>query len=305
MNSLAGLPYLPVSMGDLQESPLFLSADARLVRAGLYMLDAAWRSAVPGSIPSAFNALAQHTRLSEAEVQAHYDLLTVGWELRQDGRLYHAKMAALCDGLDDRFGPQIDALSQGSVIAAQGADTFELVAPEAVAKAKKKRVAAVRGIDEGFLPDAASVANIERAGYVSQEHKEWLLQLFIDYALSKGVKQKGWQATFRNFASSSITIKNFSARFGAPPSAFIVSESRAVAQSAPSFGHQAAAFKNPAFAAAADRIRQQQGAGGFAPRPTFARQTLDENRAVIRQAMQAARPAAVDRGGFYEAESQT
>ena len=51
-------------------------------------------------------------------------------------------------------------------------------------------------------------------GYASGEHQIWLIQQFCDYAAAKDVRQTNWQATLRNFLSSTYTRDKFKSKFG-------------------------------------------------------------------------------------------
>lgn len=263
MSSLANLPYLPIALGALQENPLFLSSNARLVRASLWMLEAAWRSNVPGSIPSSFGSLAMVTRLSEAEVQLHYADLTTGWELRDDGRLHHEDLSRLANSIDDQFGSQLDVLANGMAIAMQGVEAFELLPTEAVKKASKNRVKRGKAeIPNTFEPDATSLASLIKAGFVTEEYRQWLLEQFQDYAKSKGLKQANWQATLRTYASSSITANAFRARFRMFPS-------------------ETSVALVPTSTSPLDRLR----GAGIAASPSFAQRTAAHNSNVMSVAM--------------------
>lgn len=237
--STAHLPYLPLNVVSVQESKWFLSAEPDVVRAGIYLLDAAWRSSVPGSVPSSFTALRQITRLSESQLRDGYELLTQGWELREDGRLYHPALFDLATSVTERFGDQIEVLAQSAVVAMQSVDTFDLVPTDAVHKVARKRQAA-KGRIEDFMPDATSLASIVSGGYRSDEHQQWLVCAFRDYVSSKNPKYRDVQATFRTFASSSYTHQTFRSRFGALPSDYLrtavaVGQSRAVGGAVRSF----------------------------------------------------------------------
>lgn len=254
--SIAHLPYLPVSMGVLQESDFFLSQDPALVRAGFYMLDAAWRSGVPGSIPADFTSLVRVTRLDESKVQANYEALTQGWELREDGRIHHLKLSELIAGVCEQFGDQLHVMAQSAAVAMQGVSEFDLMPSDAVNRVAKKRQVVKSKIGD-FCPDGASLASIVAGGYRSQEHQDWLVQSFKDYVASKSPKYRDVQATFRSYASSSITHNSFRSRFGAMPSMFL----RTDLTSAPGVPSAQAVPTTRSFAA----------------------RTLDENRAVLDQ----------------------
>lgn len=273
-----GLPFLPVSISSLQEDDLFMGSDARLVRAVMWMQDAAWRSEVPGSISSTYAAIAHITRLTEDEVGKHYEALTAGWELREDGRLHHLRLAALAETIDDRFGDQLDTLTEGIAVAIQGADVFELMPPERVKKVGKKR--ASRRWPPGFSPDGESLAKLISLGYVTQDQRDWLLGSFKDYAHSKALTSPNWQASLRTYAGSSITARSFQAHYGFYPGA----------QAAPSPGVVSSIVSAPSAPGAPETPRQVmdrlQGRSGMpaparTPPRTFSEQTGADNRALM------------------------
>lgn len=273
MSSISKLPYLPISLSSMQDGPLFSSNDARLVRAAFWMLDAAWKSDVPGSISSSFSSLSMVTRLTESQVQQHYAELTEGWELRDDGRLHHVDLSRLAESIDEQFGAQLDVISSGLVIAMQGVDAFELTPPEAVKKVAKKRgKAQIPGV---FQPDVVSVASLIKAGYVTEEYREWVLEQFRDYAQSKALKQANWQATLRTYASSSITASAFRARFGMFPSATTMSVSVIEPQ-------QQQNLRQPS--STLDRLRAKS-AERASSSATFAQRTAMHNSNVMANAM--------------------
>lgn len=254
--STAQLPFMPVNLASLMDTQWFMSGDAELLRAGWYLLDAAWRSSVPGSVPSSFSALTQITRLSEDKLQSHYDLLLQGWDLREDGRLHHVVLSDLASGVIERFGTQLEVLAQSAAVCMQSVEEFDLVPTDAVKKVAKKRQS-VKGRIEDFQPDSTSLASVVAGGYRTAEHQEWLVLSFKDYIASKNPKYKDIQATFRTFAASSFTHNSFRSRFGVVPSAFLKTDLSV-----------AAAAAVPASAAASR---------------SFAARSLDENRAVLQQ----------------------
>lgn len=257
------LPFLPIYMPELLESDCFLHGDPRLVRAALHMQQAAWAATPPGSVPSSFEKLAEAARLTPAEVELHYSVLTQGWSLEDDGRLHHPRLGSLAAGLEDRFGAQLDVFAESAALACQGGDgVFELVSPEAAAKKAPKK--GKRECPKDFSPDKASLASIIDAGFKTVEQREWLLTRFMDYVRSNATRQADWQATFRNFAGSRYTAQDFSVRFGHLPgdvtrTAVSTSSAAGRLRSAiggerPTFAAQAAAKNSSAMAAAAERI---------------------------------------------------
>lgn len=213
MNYVAQLPFLPISMPALAETAFFVSLNATVVRAGFYMLEAAWRSTTPGSIPSSFSALASITRIPEAELDAHYDVLVSGWELQGDGRLHHLQMEEIVQSVQERFGAQIGTIADAAVLACQGGDVlFELAPVNEVAK-KDKQIRGKRALPKDFAMDKATFERAVAEGYGKKEHMEWLLQSFQDFALSGDRRYVNWQATCRNFMSGVITRNSFRSKF--------------------------------------------------------------------------------------------
>ena len=255
--STSRLPYLPVNIASLLEMQWYLHSDAEIVRAGMYLLDAAWRSSVPGSVPSSFTVLCQITRLSDDKIQSNYDLLMCGWELREDARLYLPALHDLAVNVTERFGDQLEVLAQSAVVSMQSVESFDLVPTDAVKKVAKKRQTAKARIDD-FVPDGTSLASIVGGGYRTPEHQDWLIGSFKDYIASKQPKYKDIQATFRTFAASSYTHNTFKSRFGVVPATYL--KPAAIASLAP--GHASPA----------------PGAVGA---KSFAARQLDENRAIL------------------------
>lgn len=223
MNHISQLPYLPISLSALAESPTFMSEDPRIVRAGFWMLEAAWRSPVPGSIPSGFSALANITRLSEDEVRSNYLVLTSGWDLADDARLHHRPMEEVVESIVERFGDELGVMADGALMACQGGSgAFELTPSSEVAKKKRGKTA----FPKDFALDRPTLEALVAEGYDTTELQTWLVTEVRNYALAGDVRQKDWQATVRKFMGSTITRRNFHAKFGYPlgqrPSAELV-----------------------------------------------------------------------------------
>jgi hypothetical protein len=204
---------LPISFTELMSYRSFFCADGRIVRAGLAMLHAAWNAEAPGRLPPGIEALAQITSLSVEEVQHHYELLTNGWELR-DGALCNATLESLAARMTERFGPELEVLRASWAAAGQPHDTavvFNLVPDQAVEKAKAR---GKHMLPKDFVPNAASHSHVVEAGYDCDEMRAWLMRRFFDFASSSGRMQRDWQAMFRNFSTSEITLRQFREQHG-------------------------------------------------------------------------------------------
>lgn len=206
------LPFLPISPALLLDAPFFLSKDSRIVRAGFWMLDAAWRSRQPGSIPGNFEALALITRLAESEVADHYEVLTEGWELSsEDGRLHCQYLQLIAESVQERFGAELAVFADSAALASQGGEAqFQLV--PSVEIVKKKR--GMQVLPKDFQIDRITLEYAVSEGYSEDVHRTWLLQQFQDYARSNALRQADWQAAMRKFLANNFTRDKFASRFG-------------------------------------------------------------------------------------------
>lgn len=211
MTNYHHLPFLPVSLAALSECPSFTSKDPRVVRAGLWMMDAAWRSVFPGSIPSAFEPLSQITRLTESEVATNFEVLTAGWVLQEDGRLHHLQLEELVESLHERFGTELAVFGESAVIACQGGTAqFELLPSDEIKKKKRGKTA----FPKDFVFDTTTLAAVIEEGYKTSEQQNWLVAEVRNYALAEDKRQSNWQATIRKFMGSGITRDKFRGKFG-------------------------------------------------------------------------------------------
>jgi hypothetical protein len=189
----------------VQESATFLSGNARLVRAGVNMLVAAWRNAPSTSILPNYTFLSQITGLTESEVHEHWTDLTQGWELR-DGRLVHCEMQSLCDCMFSRHGETLTELSIHTAVIAQGPEEFVLTPPEVkTSKAKGKHK-----LPAGWEPNSVTLDHLAAKGYKTPEMVADLVQKMSDWASGKGEMRHDWQATLRNFASNTPVTTSIS-----------------------------------------------------------------------------------------------
>lgn len=194
----SGFTLFPLSVGELQESPAFLSPVASVVRAAMFMRAEAFSRR--GSLPSGFAALALVCRLTEAEVEEHFALLTHGWELRADGRLHLPHISEAAESLQERFGDQLAVLSESMFVAVGAKEEFELV-PQEVVSARKVRRNHALPVD--FAPDTTSLQWMHGYGFVDDESRRWLIARMRD--IFQGKLKTDWQAALRNLASSDRT----------------------------------------------------------------------------------------------------
>lgn len=175
------------------------------------MLESAWRSSRPGSIPSSFTDLAIITRLPVTELELHYGVLTAGWDLLADGRLHYAQLEEIANSITDRFGPQLGVIADAAVVAIQGGlAEFELLPATEVVKKKRGR----HLIPKDFTFDKTTLSHVMGEGFTTEQFQQWLMRSFNDFACAKNVMYTNWQAACRNFTSSDITRRAFKSRFG-------------------------------------------------------------------------------------------
>lgn len=252
----------------LMEVPFFMHSDPRIIRAGFWMLDAAWHSPVAGSIPSDFPTLSVITRLGEAEVAENYLLLTHGWVLMNDGRLHHAQLEALAESATERFGDQLAVMADSAALACQGGEfEFELLPPAEVAKKKRGK----HQLPKDFRMDKATSTRAHVEGFTTAEHVEWLIGNFRDYAMADARLQADWQAACRKYLSSHITRNTFKSKFGYYPGQMPRSE----------------LLVEVAGGSAKDRLRQSVSRHAVAPAAaTFKQRTASHNSNLMSDAME-------------------
>jgi hypothetical protein len=189
------LPYVPLKEQWITENPLFLSGDARLVRAAMKMLVAAWRGSPAGSLSPSYAYLADLTGLTEAEIGAHYEHLTRGWEIRGE-RLHHVEMSALCERLLQRHGETISIMAEDAVLAAQSPENFELgVGPAVESKNKGKRA-----LRPSWRPSMDTIRDLAARGVTATEDIDFLVEKMRVWARGGAVKRADWDATLLQFA---------------------------------------------------------------------------------------------------------
>lgn len=194
---LCSLPYMPLNEQWLAEHPLFLSGDARLVRACMRMMLRAWRSVPAGSLLPSFSALADVTGLTEREIQENYSDLTHGWELR-DERLFHVELSDLCDRITRRHGEFLEQVAEDAATLIQGPEDFTLTLSAAEPSKNKGK----RAFPKNFVPSQDTRRKLAVLGISTDEDVAHLVEVMSNWALSKGEKRSNWDATLMIFANS-------------------------------------------------------------------------------------------------------
>lgn len=188
----------PIRHDWLEGHPAYESDSAALVRAYVRLLKSAFRSSVPGAINASSVHIAAACGLSEAEVLQHWEILTHGWELREDGYLHHDRVSRLCVDLNAQYGAQLSDLRAQIASAEIAAQALLVGIPVAQVKPGRKP-RAKRTMPEGFglTPDLVEWLNKER-GITHPYHHKFLMEGFIAYARAKAPTYADWDAAFKS-----------------------------------------------------------------------------------------------------------
>lgn len=89
-------------------------------------MDAAWRGPLPGSVESSVDAIAAIAGVSADVVSRYWDDIFWGWELRDDGRLWHPRLAKIATDLHERYEAQLAAIEAAHVLAMQACAALEM-----------------------------------------------------------------------------------------------------------------------------------------------------------------------------------
>lgn len=202
--SMSLLPLMPFDPAWVEQSQAFHHPDPRMVKAALKLLFASWRGLPVGSIPASHTYIAETTGLPPEVVAERYVALTDGFELREDGRLHHGRLATICAKMIEGYGTEIDAYTVSLAMVGQDPEQFSLLSVEA-GKAGSK----IRGkcqLPKGFGFEAhPELRNwCFENQYPAPNQQKNIMDKFLDYAAGRGEKQKDWPATFRTYARKEI-----------------------------------------------------------------------------------------------------
>jgi hypothetical protein len=194
----------------MTEAAWFHSNDASVVRAGVLLLEAAFRSTQPATLPADPVILARLSGLSANVWGEQAGLLLQGFDQVEGGAWRHRAMAELFDAVNERFAGQIKELVASSALASLAVEEFPLVGEVKPAGRSRGK----RALPKDYQFSEEMLAKAEAAGYITDEHKAWLLQKFKDFATASTRLYSNWDATARNFFTSSITQRDFLSGFG-------------------------------------------------------------------------------------------
>jgi len=193
-----------------------------VVRAALRILDAAWHSDKPGSLHSDLDQLSQSACLSVEKLRANWNILFDGWVLQDDGRLCHPRLSEIWSHMSQTYGDALRQMELAALVMQADAsrsspEGFELLSPSQEAAASRSANKGKKILPVDFQPNEASVAAMERSGYVTVQERQWLLQRFGDFVKAQRRMYVDWQAAFRNFLANSMTKRDFRGQFGYLP----------------------------------------------------------------------------------------
>lgn len=198
MPDLSPIMNPPIRQEWLDGHPAYESGNAELVRAYLRLLKSAFRATVPGTINASSTAIAMASGLSDEDVVIHWECLTSGWILQEDGLLHHEGVAKLCAEVEDQYGEQLMDL-RVRLVAAEVAALA--IANGVSVKSKKpgRKAQPKRGLPENFglTPDIVRWLSDER-GVTHPYHQQFLMDGFINYAQSKAPVYADWDAAFKS-----------------------------------------------------------------------------------------------------------
>lgn len=199
-SALSFLPFMPFDPAWIEQSLAFVHADARLGKAALRLIFAAWRGAPAGSVPASHAYIASATGLSEDLVSEHYVTLTDGFVLSDDGKLHHTALAKLCERMTEQYGREIESFALATAMSVQDPDAFGIGNVEAKSKrGPRGKCLMPKGFGYDLFPDLRQFG-VECGYYPTEHDQDWIMSKFIDFASRGGEMYKDWSAAFRTYA---------------------------------------------------------------------------------------------------------
>ena len=206
MPDLSLISNPPVRQEWLDGHPAFESGNADLVRAYLRLLKAAFRATVPGAINASCATIATACGLTEEGVVLHWECLTSGWILKEDGCLHHEGVANLCSEIEDQYGEQLMDL-RVRIAAAEVAALAVANGVSVKPKRPGRKAQGKRGLpaDFGLTPELVAWLSKER-GITHPFHHQFLMDGFVNYARSKAPIYADWDGAFKS--NVDMTLRN-------------------------------------------------------------------------------------------------
>jgi len=211
------IPSLPLAVAEIEQMPAFSSGNPAVVRGLFYLLDAAWRSDIPGTLRSDLGSLSRASRLSEDQVQSNWDALLGQWELRDDGRLALPALCKQWTQAKQHYGDALQRMEAALLVLQADARSAEPEVFELVGQVQETKVSPNKGkrvYPNEFEPNETSLEAMVRSGYQKPEEQMWLLRRFADYGRAERRMYVDWQAAYRNFLDSTWIKRDFRDHFG-------------------------------------------------------------------------------------------
>lgn len=215
-NDLSMIGALPLPSTWLQYIGAYQSDDARIVRASLSMLFAAFHGQPCGSLENSLPSIASAAQLPLDVAQEFLPLLKAGYRETRT-RLIFDPMVEMATRFHERHSAQLQELHDRAVLQLSSPTLFdadgaisenELSAVGGATRAKAKnnldrQSKVVQSLPYGSEMTEAMKNHCERKGFdVSQYQDIW--EKFSDYAHSSRRKYADWNAAFRTWMNNGI-----------------------------------------------------------------------------------------------------
>lgn len=215
---LSMLSSMPLQPQWLDMLGAFGSSDPQIVRASIYMLQAAFRANPTGTLPNTVESVALASKIPQALALAHFKTLTTGYKVVKDSLVFeplyelglrlNAQYGQALQDLQDRTVLAIAAptLFEDSLLPAQGTTLAAMVGEQtnrrAAASLKKGNV-------KRYLPEDAALtaelhAFISGQGFALNRHDD-IWSRFVDYVQGEGVQAVRWSSKFRTWLRNQIS----------------------------------------------------------------------------------------------------
>lgn len=228
---LSMMTHVPLQPHWLVQLPAFQSSDARIVRAGLHMLLAAFHGQPAGTLPCTPEAIATASHLSVQEVHENFKLLISGWKKSKD-TISFEPMAQMAMRLSTDYGEALRQLQDSVSVAIAAPDLFnsELLPTQGLAlesQVSGKTLEKARDMlgqtkTLRLLPEdcviTPQIREILVQNHFTADVHEEIWEMFVDYHKSNGIRSANWTSHFRNW----LRNKQFYGRLS--PSASSVTE---------------------------------------------------------------------------------
>lgn len=216
-SDLSMLMYVPLQPTWLIRLPAYQAGDARIVRACINLLCAAFHSVPAGQLPKTIEAIATAAQLPLDVTRENYAILTAGWKETKDSLAFEP-MVALAERLDTGYSDALRQLQDSTVVAisapdlfnsellpAQGQQLAALVGPATREKATGPLAdtKVKRRLPENAPLTPEIVHILQDRGFAANSHSE-IWQNFVDRQRSQQTTSASWVSEFRRWLTNQI-----------------------------------------------------------------------------------------------------